>query len=85
MEDKLDDKGEVQEEFVEDDAFVGNLRNCPLPSFQVAHDLYEGYFVIVRFEDDDSKPIRIARALSNPISNPDHPNCVLIQYFQRMS
>ena len=45
-------------------------------------DLYEGYFVAVRPSDDDKQhPIWIARALSNPNSNSEHPGCVLIQYF----
>ena len=32
-EDELDDDGEVREEFGVDELFVGNLCNCPLPSF----------------------------------------------------
>ena len=45
--DELNDDGEVREEFVEDDAFVGQLRDRPLPTFRVARDVYEGYFVAV--------------------------------------
>ena len=32
-------------------------------------------------EDDTEHPFWIARALSNPNSNPEYPGCVLIQYF----
>ena len=32
-------------------------------------------------EEDKQRPIWIARALSNPNSNLEHPSCVLIQYF----
>ena len=84
-EDELDDNGEAREEFGEDDLFVGNLRNRPLPSFRVARDLFNGYFVAVRPVDEDPKPIWIARALSDPFADADHPNCVLIQYFKPVS
>jgi len=45
--DELDDHGEVHEEFAKDDTLVGTLHNRPLPSFQVACDLYEGYFISI--------------------------------------
>ncbi len=43
-EEKLNRDGE---EFVEDDAFVGQVYSRPLPSFQVVLDLFEGYFVFL--------------------------------------
>ena len=85
MEDQFNDDGEIHEEFVEDDPFVGQLCNRPLPSFRVGRDLFEGYFIAIRPADGDTRPVWIARALSNPFSNPDHPNCVLIQYFRPTS
>jgi hypothetical protein len=85
MEDQFNDDGEIHEEFAEDDPFVGQLCNRPLPSFRVGRDLFEGYFVAIRPADGDTRPVWIARALSNPFSNPDHPNCVLIQYFRPTS
>ena len=33
-------------------------------------------------EEDKQRHVWIARALSNPNSNPEHPGCVLIQYFR---
>ena len=36
-------------------------------------------------EDDTEHPFWIARALSNPNSNPEYPGCVLIRYFQPVS
>ena len=55
--DELDEDGKVREEFAEDDAFVGKLCNRPLPTFRMARDVYEGYFVAVQPADGDSKPI----------------------------
>ena len=43
--------------------------------------MYEGYFVAVRPADGETQPMWIARALSNPNCNPEHPNCILLQYF----
>ena len=40
-EDELDDDNEVSEEFAEDDAFVGQLHNRPLPSFPIACDVFQ--------------------------------------------
>jgi hypothetical protein len=51
----------------------------------VGRDLYEGYFVAIRPADGDTRPVWIARALSDPNSNPERPNCVLIQYFRPTS
>ena len=82
---ELNDDGDVRKEFGEDDAFVGQLRDRPLPTFRMARDVYEGYFVAIRPVDGDSKPIWFARALSNPFANPDHSNCIRIQYFRPTS
>jgi hypothetical protein len=40
--------GDVREEFVVDDYYVGPARNRPPTSFRVAIDCYEGYMVLVR-------------------------------------
>jgi hypothetical protein len=74
--------GSVREEYDEDDHFVGQRRDRHAPSFQVSHDLYEGYFVAVRLADGDSHLVWIAQAKSDPNCNPEWPNCVLIQYRQ---
>ena len=44
-EDQLDEDGEDLEEFGEDDAYVGPLRNRLQSSFRMARDVFEGYFV----------------------------------------
>ena len=85
QEDQLDKDGEDLEEFGEDDAYVGPLRNYPRSSFRVARDVFEGYFVAIRLADGDSHPVWIRRALSNPNSSPKNPNCILIQYFRPTS
>lgn len=84
-EDQFNEDGGHREEYGEDDAYVGELRARPLPSFRVGRDVFEGYFLAIRPSDDDSRPLWIARALSDPNSNPDQPNCVLIQFFRPTS
>ena len=62
---------------------MGQARDRPVESFRVNRDLYEGYFVAIRpFDEDKQRLVWIARALSNPNSNSEHPGCVLIQYFR---
>jgi hypothetical protein len=51
----------------------------------VARDLHEGYFVAVRPADGDTRPVWIAKALSEPNCNPEKPNCVFIRYFRPTS
>ena len=83
FEDEFTETGNVQEEYNADEHFVGQARDRPAESFRVHRDLYEGYFVAVRpSEDDTEHPFWIARALSNPNSNPEYPGCILIWYFQ---
>ena len=85
LEDCFTETGAVREEFDEDDVFVGQRRDRPAPTFRVSRDLFEGYFVAIRPSDGDSRPVWIARAKSDPNSNPDRPNAVLIQYFRPIS
>ena len=86
FEDEFTEAGNVREEYDEDEHFIGQARDRPAESFRVNWDLYEGYFLAVRpSEDDGEHPVWIARALSNPNSNPDYPGCVLIRYFRLVS
>ena len=86
FEDEFTETGNVHEEYDEDKHFVSQARDCPAESFRVNRDLYEGYFLAVRpSEDDGEHPVWIARALSNPNSNPKYPGCVLIRYFRPVS
>ena len=83
FEDEFTETGNVREEYDEDEHFVGQARDRLVESFRVNRDLYEGYFLAVRpSEDDREHLVWIARALSNPNSNPKYPRCVLIRYFQ---
>lgn len=41
--------------------------------------------MVIRPTDGDSRPIWIARALTDPDCNRNHPNCVEIQYYQPSS
>lgn len=47
LEDQFAEDGELREEFGEDDAFIGEIRDRPQPSFRVARDVFEGYFVAI--------------------------------------
>jgi hypothetical protein len=85
LEDQFVEDNSVCEEYDEDDYFVGQGRDRLAPSFQVLHDLFEGYFIIVWLTDGDSRPLWIARTKSDPNCNPERPNCILIQYFQPTS
>lgn len=85
LEDQFTDNGEVREEYAEDDHYVGQRRDRPQPSFRVARDLFEGYFLAIRPADGDTRPVWIARAKSDPNINHERPNCVKIQYFRPTS
>ena len=64
---------------------MGPLRNRPQPSFGVARDVFQGYFVAIRPADEDSHLVWIGRALSNLNSSSKNPNCIFIQYFHPTS
>ena len=86
FEDEFTETSNVREEYDEDEHFVGQAHDRLAKSFCINRDLYEGYFVAVRPSKDDAEhPFWIARALSNPNSNPEYLGCVLIRYFQLVS
>jgi hypothetical protein len=85
IEEEFTEDGDVREEYGEDDHFVGQRRDRPPPSFRVGRDLFAGYFVALRPCDGDPKPVWIARAISDPNSNPERPNTVQIQFFRPIS
>jgi hypothetical protein len=85
VEDHFMEGGVLREEFDEDAAFVGHVRDRPAPSFRVARDVYAGYFVALRPCDGDERPIWIARALMDPNSDREHPNSIRIQYYRPTS
>lgn len=85
IEDQFTDGGDVREDYDEDDFFVGQSRDRPAPSFRVARDVYEGYFVALRPCDGDERPVWIARALSDPNSDLERPNSIKIQYYRPSS
>lgn len=72
----------MREEYADDAPFIGKRCNCPARSFRVGRDVYAGYFIVVRRADGNLRPFWIARALSDPDSNQEHPNCVEIQYWR---
>lgn len=80
-EDHFTEGGVLREEFDEDDAFVGQVRDRPAPSFRVARDVYAGYFLALRPCDGDERPVWIARAITDPNSDPKRPHSLRIQYY----
>ena len=79
FEDEFTETDNIYEEYDEDEHFIGQARDLFIESFWINQDLYKGYFVVVRpFDDDTECPIWVARALSNPNSNPKYRGCVLI-------
>ena len=85
FDDQFTTDGDIREEYEEDDHFVGQVRDRLQPSFRVSRDLYAGYFVAIRPEDGDLRPVWIARATSDPNSDRERPNCVKIQYYRPTS
>jgi hypothetical protein len=85
LEDRFTTDGDIREEYAEDDHFVGQVCDRPLPSFRVSRDVYAGYFVAIRPEDGDVRPVWIAQATSDPNSDQEHPNCMKVQYFRPTS
>jgi hypothetical protein len=47
LEDQFLEDGNFQEEYNENDNFVGKRQDYPAPSFRVSRNLYEEYFVAV--------------------------------------
>ena len=77
--------GEVREEFAADDHYVGPACDRPAPSFRVARDCHEGYMVLVRAGDEEhTKPIWLAKALSSPNFVSTSPNFrqIEVQYYR---
>ena len=85
VEDEFQEDGTLREEFAEDDHFVGHKRNRPGPSFRVARDLFAGYFLALRPCDEDVRPFWLARALTDPNSNPDLPNTIQVEFYRPIS
>ena len=72
----------MREEFARDAPHVGRREDRPMESFQVARDVYAGYFLAIwRANEGTGHPFWIARALTNPNSDSSHPNCIWMQYW----
>ena len=85
VEDEFQEDGTLREEFAEDDHFVGHKRDRPGPSFRVARDLFAAYFLALRPCDEDDRPFWLARALTDPNSNPDLPNTLQVEFYRPIS
>ena len=61
---------------------VGRRRDHLTESFRVARDVYAGYFLAIRPAGEGTNhPFWIARALTDPNSDVNHPNCIRMQYW----
>jgi hypothetical protein len=73
------ENGELQEEFSVDAPLVGRKHDRPTISFSVGRDVFVGYFVIVRLNENEKRLCWIAWALTNVNAKPiEHPNCILM-------
>ena len=74
--------GTLREEFARDAPHVGRRCDHPGESFCVDRDVYAGYLLAIRPPDEESEqPVWIARAITAPHSDPEHPNSIQIQYW----
>ena len=77
--DQFQEDGTLREEFARDASHVGRRRNRPEESFRVGRDVHAGYFLSIRPPDKESEqPVWIARAITAPHSDPEHPNSIQI-------
>ena len=80
--DRFQEDGTLREEYARDVPHVGRRGDGPTESFQVARDVYAGYFLAIRPADEGTNhPFWIARALTDPNSDVSHPNCIRMQYW----
>ena len=84
--DQFQEDGTLHEEFATDVPLVGCRGDRSVESFQIAKDVYIGYFHAIRPANEGTNhPFWIARALTNPNSDVSHPNCIWMQYWTRAS
>ena len=77
--DQFQADGTLREEFAHDAPHVGRRRNCPEEAFRAGRDVDAGYFLAIRPPDEESEqPVWIARAITAPHSDPEHPNSIQI-------
>ena len=74
------DDSTICEEYTEDAPFVGRSHDRPPPSFHIGHDIFVGYFLIVRSTNGNLCPFQVAWAVTNLNLNPGHRNQNQIQY-----
>ena len=80
--DQFQADGTLQEEFARDAPHVGRRRYRSRESFCIGRDVHARYFLAIRPSDEESKqPVWIARAITAPHSDPEHPNSIQIQYW----
>ena len=83
--DQYEDDGVLHEDFAQDAPYIGQRLHLPAESFCVARDVYARYFIVVRPADNDPKSFWLARALTNPSADSNHPNEIQIEYWHPTS
>ena len=75
--DQFQEAGTLREEFATNVPHVGRRGDRPAHSFRVARDVYVGYFLAIRPVDEGTNhPFWNAKALTDPNSDVNHPNCI---------
>ena len=71
----------LHKEFARDVPHVGHRGDRPAESFRVARDVYARYFLAIWPASEGTNHLFwIARALTDPNSDVNHPNCIRMQY-----
>ena len=83
--DQYKDDGVLCEEFARNAPYVGRRRHQPTESFCIAWDVHAGYFIAICPANDDPKSFWLARALTNPNVDSNHPNEIQIEYWHPTS
>ena len=75
--------GRTREEVISEDLYIGILEGRPPRAYNVAVDLYAGYYVFVRPAVDSVEPVWLGRAVENPQFDPstEHFREVLVQWY----
>ena len=80
--DRFHKDGTLREEFARDVPHVGRRGDRSAESFRVARDVYARYFLAIWPAGEGiNHPFWIARALTDPNSDVNHPNCIWMQYW----
>jgi hypothetical protein len=75
--------GRTREDLQADEPYIGTLEGRPPPSYNVATDLREGFYLFVRPGKNCPEPVWLGRAMQNPQFDPtaEYFRQVLVQWY----